>query len=156
MTGWRLGWAVGRPELIAALSKVKSYVDTGPFLAIQQAGVVALDRAEEFAGPIRATLQERRDAAVAALREGGFAVETPLAAMYLWVPLPGGLSSLDFARRALEEDGVVVLAGAGFGPAGEGYFRIALTSPPDRLREAVRRIGATLSRVRREPLAASA
>lgn len=152
MTGWRLGWAVGRPDLITALTKVKSYVDTGPFLALQRAAVVALDRAEEFAAPVRATLAARRDAAVGALNQAGFQVTAPQAAMYLWVPLPAGVASLPFCRRALEEDGVVVLGGAAFGPAGEGYFRIALTADPDRLREAVSRVGRTLQRVRGEPL----
>lgn len=156
MTGWRLGWAVGRPELIAALAKVKSYVDTGPFLALQRAGVVALERAEEFTAPIRSALETRRDAAVEALATAGLAVTPPQAAMYLWVPLPAGVASLPFARRVLEEEGVVVLAGAAFGPAGEGFFRIALTAGPDRLREAVIRLGRTLVRVRDERLAASA
>jgi LL-diaminopimelate aminotransferase len=156
MTGWRLGWAAGRPDLIGALTKVKSYVDTGPFLALQRAGVVALARAEEFAAPVRRSLQERRDACVAALGAAGFAVERPRAAMYLWVPLPGDVPSLAFARRALEEDGVVVLGGAAFGPAGEGYFRIALTAGPDRLVDAVNRLGRTLARVRGESIGAPA
>ncbi len=156
MTGWRLGWAAGRPELIAALTKVKSYVDTGPFLALQRAAVVALDRAEEFAAPVRAGLAERRDACVAALREAGFDVVPPLAAMYLWVPLPAGVESLPFARRALEEEGVAVLGGRAFGPAGEGFFRIALTAPPGRLREAVARLGRVMARVREERLVATA
>ena len=153
MTGWRLGWAIGRAELIAALTKVKSYVDTGPFLALQRAGVVALDRTEEFAAPVKAALVERRDACVTALRQAGFAVESPRAAMYLWVSMPEGIASMPFCRRALEEEAVVVLAGASFGPAGEGYFRIALTAGPDRLREAVTRLGRTLARVREEQLA---
>ncbi len=153
MTGWRLGWAAGRPELIGALTKVKSYVDTGPFLALQRAGVVALDRTEEFAAPVRATLVARRDACVAALREAGFAVESPVAAMYLWVSLPEGIASMPFCHRALEEEAVVVLGGASFGPAGEGYFRIALTAGPERLREAVTRLGRSLARVREEHLA---
>jgi LL-diaminopimelate aminotransferase len=156
MTGWRLGWAVGRPDLIGALTKVKSYLDTGPFLALQRAAVVALDRAEEFAAPVRRILVARRDAGIDALEEAGFAVERPQAAMYLWVPLPSGVASLPFARRALEEEGVVVLAGAAFGPAGEGYFRIALTAEPDRLREAVARLGRTLARVGGKQRAASA
>ncbi|HEX9892813.1 MAG TPA: aminotransferase class I/II-fold pyridoxal phosphate-dependent enzyme [Gemmatimonadales bacterium] len=153
MTGWRLGWAVGRPDLIAALTKVKSYVDTGPFLALQQAAVVALDRAEEFVAPIKATLQERRDACVDSLVGAGFPVRRPEAAMYLWVPLPPGVASLPFCRRALEEEGVAVLGGAAFGPAGEGYFRIALTAGPARLREAVTRLARALARVREEQLA---
>ena len=88
MTGWRIGFAVGRPELIGALTRVKSYIDTGPFLAVQKAGAAALDQAEELVEPIRAELERRRDAAVAALREAGFALEAPKAAMYLWVALP--------------------------------------------------------------------
>lgn len=156
MTGWRLGWAAGRPELIGALTKVKSYVDTGPFLALQKAGALALDRAEELVAPVRALLSERRDAAVAALGNAGLAVPTPLAAMYLWVPLPAGIASSAFTRRALEEFGVVTLPGSSFGPAGEGYFRIALTVSPARLTEAVERLGRALDVVRETGVAATA
>ncbi|MDX2194265.1 MAG: aminotransferase class I/II-fold pyridoxal phosphate-dependent enzyme [Gemmatimonadales bacterium] len=147
MTGWRIGFAVGRPELIGALTRVKSYTDTGPWLAIQQAAVTALDRSEEFVAPVRAELQARRDAAVEALRAAGFRVEPPRAAMYLWVPLPDGVSSRAFATKALEERGVVVLPGSGFGPGGEGFFRIALTVGAPRLREAAARLGEVLAEV---------
>jgi LL-diaminopimelate aminotransferase len=153
MTGWRLGFAVGRPELIQALTRVKSYVDTGPFLAVQRAGVAALDAGEELVVPIRAELQRRRDAAVAALREAGFSVESPKAAMYLWVPLPPGVLSATFAKQAVEEFGVVVLPGSGFGPAGEGFFRIALTVGAERLRVAAQRLGLALERAPRGALA---
>ncbi len=156
MTGWRLGWAAGRSELIGALTRVKSYVDTGPFLALQKAGVVALDAAEALVAPIRALLSERRDAAVAAVRQAGFEVASPKAAMYLWVPLPEGVPSAQFTRRALEEFGVVTLPGSAFGPAGEGYFRIALTVSPDRLAQAVERLGRALVAVRGNGVAAPA
>jgi LL-diaminopimelate aminotransferase len=156
MTGWRLGFAVGRPELIAALTRVKSYVDTGPFLAVQQAGVAALDNSDALVAPIRAELERRRDAAVAAVRDAGFSVESPRAAMYLWVPLPAQLASAAFATRALEETGVVVLPGSAFGPAGEGFFRIALTVSPERLRTAAGRLGVALERMRRGSLATTA
>ena len=156
MTGWRLGWAAGRRELIGALNKVKSYVDTGPFLALQKAGALALDRAEELVAPIRALLCERRDAGVTALRSAGLSVPTPRAAMYLWVPLPAGVPSAGFARRALEELGVVTLPGSAFGPAGEGYFRIALTVSPARLTEAVERLGRALEFVREAGVVATA
>jgi aspartate/methionine/tyrosine aminotransferase len=148
--------AVGRPELIAALTKVKSYVDTGPFLALQKAAVVALDRAEEFAKPIRETLTARRDACVEALNGAGFRVRPPAAAMYVWVPLPPEVASLPFCRRTLEDEGVAVLGGAAFGPAGEGFFRIALTAGPDRLRQAVSRLARSQARVREEQLASTA
>ncbi|HEX5962167.1 MAG TPA: aminotransferase class I/II-fold pyridoxal phosphate-dependent enzyme, partial [Gemmatimonadales bacterium] len=153
MTGWRLGFAAGRAELIGALTRVKSYVDTGPFLAVQKAGAATLDRSEGLVEPIRSELQRRRDAAVVALREAGFTVEPPKAAMYLWIPLPAGLPSSGFARHALEEMGVVVLPGSGFGPAGEGFFRIALTVDAPRLRVAAERLGRVLDRARRGALA---
>lgn len=141
MTGWRLGFAVGRAELIEGLTRVKTYLDTGPFLAVQRAGAVALDRAEELVEPIRRELVRRRDAAVAALRIEGFHVGAPKAAMYLWIPLDPDVRSGEFARWALAEEGVVVLPGAGFGPAGEGFIRVALVAGPERLREAAGRLG---------------
>ncbi len=148
MTGWRLGWAAGAARFITALTRVKSYVDTGPFLAIQQAAITALDNAERLIPPVVEELTRRRDAAVAALREEGFALETPKGAMYLWIALPEGLASADFTRHALEQHGVVLLPGSGFGPGGEGFFRIALTVPPSRLVEAVRRLGVALGELR--------
>ena len=155
MTGWRVGFAAGRPELIGALTRVKSYVDTGPFLAIQKAGAAALDHSDELVAPIRSELEQRRDAAVAALARAGFTVEPPKAAMYLWIPLPEGTMSAAFAKKALEETGVVVLPGSAFGPAGEGFFRIALTVGADRLRAAAERLGGVLAQLRRGPVATS-
>ena len=156
MTGWRLGFAAGRPELIGALTRVKSYVDTGPFLALQHAGVSALEHSDELVAPIRAELERRRDAAVSAVRQAGFKVESPKAAMYLWVPLPDGIASAGFAKHALEKTGVVVLPGSAFGPAGEGFFRIALTVGSERLRAAAERLGGALEQVRRGSLATTA
>ncbi|MFI5235560.1 MAG: aminotransferase class I/II-fold pyridoxal phosphate-dependent enzyme [Gemmatimonadales bacterium] len=145
MTGWRCGFAVGRKELIHILNRVKSYTDTGPWLAVQKAGITALDRSAEFVTPFRDELQRRRDAALVVLRKAGFTVETPKGAMYLWVPLPKGIKSAEFTRRALEETGVVFLPGSGFGPAGEGFFRIALTVPAARIAEGIRRAGGILA-----------
>jgi len=155
MTGWRIGFVVGRPELVGALTRVKSYTDTGPFLAVQKGGAAALDQAEALVAPIRAELERRRDAAVAALREAGFTLDAPKAAMYLWVALPAGTASASFATRALEDTGVVVLPGSAFGPAGEGFFRIALTVGADRLRTAAARLGQTLEATRRGELASA-
>jgi LL-diaminopimelate aminotransferase len=149
MTGWRIGFAVGRPELITALTRVKSYTDTGPFLAVQKAGAATLDQAEAIVEPVRAELEVRRDAAVAALREAGFVLEAPKAAMYLWVALPADTTSAAFAKRAIEATGTVVLPGSAFGPAGEGFFRIALTVGADRLRTAAARLGQTLQELHR-------
>lgn len=147
MTGWRLGFAVGNPEIIAALGKIKSYVDTGAFQALQQAAAWTLDHAETLIPPMIEELCTRRDVAVTALAEIGLPVEVPQGAMYLWVPLPVGLASADFATEALESEAVVVLPGSGFGEAGEGFFRIALTVPPDRLREGIAKLGRVLARM---------
>jgi len=144
MTGWRIGFAVGKAAFVGPLTQVKTYMDTGPFLAIQEAGAVVLDRAEEFTAPICTEIQRRRDAAVPALRAAGFQVELPKAAMYLWVALPAGVASKPFAMHALQEEGVLVLPGSAFGPAGEGFFRIALTVPAPRLAEAVGRLARAL------------
>lgn len=147
MTGWRLGWAVGRPELIAGLARVKNYVDTGAFLAIQAAGAAVLAHAEQLSRGYAERFRERRDAMVAALRTEGFEVESPRATMYLWIPLPDGMPSAAFQRRALEDVGVVTLPGTGFGAGAEGFFRIALTVATPRLVEAAQRLGKVLAAV---------
>jgi LL-diaminopimelate aminotransferase len=141
MTGWRLGWAVARPETISALAKVKSFVDTGQYLGIQEAGVAALESWEEWVPANVAEFERRRDAAVEGLRRAGFDAVPPKATMYLWLPVPGGGSSEDFARRALEQEGVIVLPGAALGRGGEGFIRIALSVTPERLGEAAARLG---------------
>ncbi len=147
MTGWRLGWAAGPEPLVTALTRVKSYVDTGPWLAIQRAGAHALDHAERLMPPNVAELARRRDAGVDALRTAGFTLERPRATMYLWVSLPGEIASATFADVALDHFGVVVLPGSGFGAGGEGFFRIALTVGSERLREGCARLGACLARL---------
>lgn len=140
MTGWRLGWAVGNRDLIAALSRVKTFTDTGAFLAVQAAGAAALDDADGWVAGNVEVFRSRRDAAVTAFRAAGFEVRSPRATMYLWIPVPGSEPSEAFARRALIDEGVVVLPGASLGEGGEGFFRIALTSEPARLAEAARRL----------------
>jgi len=144
MTGWRCGWAVARPEVAAVLAKVKSFVDTGAFMAVQEAGVAALESWESFVPGNVAVFRERRDAAVAAFRAAGFPCETPLATMYLWLQLPEGLPSAAFADRLLEDEGVVVMPGSAFGAGGEGFFRISFITSPERIREAARRAGRVL------------
>src|SRR5256886_2067675 len=145
MTGWRLGWAVARPELIAALGRVKNHVDTGAFLAVQAAGAAVLPQAEGLARGYVARFQERRDAILPVLRAQGFEPETPGATMYVWVPLPEGVASAAFARRALEDAGVVTLPGRGFGAGGEGCFPPGLTVRPPRPVEAAERLGKGVS-----------
>ena len=144
MTGWRLGWAVGNPDLISILSKVKSFLDTGQFLAVQAAGTAALACWKQWVPGNVATFQKRRDIAVQELQNVGFDISPPHATMYLWVPVPTRESSEDFAARALETEGVVVLPGSALGRGGEGFFRIALTRTEARLVEAAQRLGRLL------------
>jgi LL-diaminopimelate aminotransferase len=141
MTGWRLGWAAGASPVVAALAKVKTFMDTGAFLAVQAAGVAALESWERWVPGNVAEFQRRRDAGVEALRTAGFDVDVPRATMYLWVAVPRGTKSESFAHRALEEQGVAILPGTALGRGGEGYVRLALTVPPERLREAAERLG---------------
>ncbi len=145
MTGWRCGWACGNPQLVGALSKVKSFIDTGSFLAVQAAAAAALGVHDEFVPTNMAVFKERRDAAVEAFRANGFKCEVPKAAMYLWIPLPEGIPSKLFADRLMDEEGVIVMAGASFGAGGEGYFRISFITSPERIREAAKRAGRVLA-----------
>jgi LL-diaminopimelate aminotransferase len=148
MTGWRSGWAVGNPQLVGALSKVKTFVDTGTYMGIQAAGVAAIESWAEFVPGNTEVFRERRDAAVAAFRDAGFDAQSPRATMYLWIPLPDGVASKEFADRLMDEEGVIVMPGSGFGAGGEGFFRISFIVPPDRLREAAIRAGRLLARMR--------
>lgn len=141
MTGWRLGWVAGNAGLIEGLTKVKTFMDVGTFKVVQAAGAAALAAHDRWVPDNVARFQARRDAAVDGLRRAGFTVAKPIATMYLWVPVPGGGSSMAFAERALEEEGVIVLPGASLGPGGEGFFRIALTVDPERMKVAAERLG---------------
>jgi LL-diaminopimelate aminotransferase len=145
MTGWRCGWAVAKPEIASTLLKVKSFVDTGQFMAIQAAGVAALSSWAEFVPKNVAIFQARRDAAVSSFRAAGFECEVPRATMYLWIKLPDGVASATFAERLLEEQGVVVMSGSSFGAGGEGFFRISFIQSPARIAEAAQRAGALLN-----------
>jgi LL-diaminopimelate aminotransferase len=144
MTGWRCGWAVARPEIAAALARVKSFTDTGQFMAVQAAGVAALNSWTEFVPANVSAFRERRDAAVDSFRAAGFECDVPLATMYLWVKLPEGVASAGFAEKLLEDEGVIVLAGSGFGAGGEGFFRVSFICSPERIAEGARRAGRVL------------
>ncbi|MFO0072937.1 MAG: aminotransferase class I/II-fold pyridoxal phosphate-dependent enzyme [Gemmatimonas sp.] len=145
MTGWRCAWAVAKPEIAGALTKVKSFTDTGQYLGIQAAGVAAIESWGEFVPRNRAVFAQRRDAAVAAFRANGFSCESPAATMYLWIPLPEGIASADFCDRLREEQGVIAMPGSGFGAGGEGFFRISFIQDGPRIAEAARRAGVVLS-----------
>jgi LL-diaminopimelate aminotransferase len=141
MTGWRVAFAVGHPELIAGLGKVKTNVDSGVFQTVQEAAIAALTGDPAVVESLRATYRERRAVLVDGLAEVGLPCDPPGGTFYVWVPVPRGLTAGALATRCLTEAHVVVTPGNGFGEAGEGYIRLTLCSPEARLREAVERLG---------------
>ena len=147
MTGWRCGWACGKQEFVGAVAKVKSFIDTGTFMAIQAAAATALDKCAAWIPSNVAEFQRRRDAAVESFSEAGFSVASPKATMYIWCPLPKNIPSAIFGERLLQDEGVVVLPGSAFGPGGEGFFRVSFITSPERLREAATRAGRVLKRL---------
>ena len=140
MTGWRVGFAVGNEKLIEALGRVKTNIDSGIFNAIQWSGVEALGRTQEVLEWILPIYTHRRNLVVEALQACGFEVEKPRASFYIWVPVPMGYTSMSFAEHLLENTGVVVTPGIGFGQFGEGYIRISLTSSEEILAKAMKKI----------------
>jgi LL-diaminopimelate aminotransferase len=140
MTGWRIGMAVGNPELIKGMATVKSNVDSGVFNAVQHAGIAAMSLPDSFLEKNLAVYQKRRDLVCGALEHVGLKVNRPKATLYLWVRVPSGCTSASFAAEVLEKAGVVITPGATYGSEGEGFFRISLTVPDARLSEAVERI----------------
>jgi alanine-synthesizing transaminase len=156
MAGWRVGIAAGNTALIAALARVKSYLDYGLFGATQVAARVALDECDAFAVENRERYRRRRDAVCKHFAAVGWDVPVPAATMFAWAPIPEALrhlGSLEFARRLIDEAGVAVAPGIGFGPAGEGHVRIALIEDEPRIKLAAERIGAFLAKASREPRA---
>ncbi|RDV83981.1 LL-diaminopimelate aminotransferase [Ammonifex thiophilus] len=147
MTGWRLGWAAGKEEAVEVLGRLKSNIDSGVFQPIQYAGIKALDGPQECVKEMNALYQLRRDLAVAAFREMGWKIDPPKATFYLWLPVPSGFTSESFAEYLVEEAGVVVTPGTGYGRHGEGFFRVSLTLPTERLQEALVRMKRVLGKV---------
>jgi LL-diaminopimelate aminotransferase len=147
MTGWRLGWACGNSVALAALNKLKSNVDSGAFLAIQEAGVAALttDTTDYFAA-LRAMYKRRRDLLVEGLNSAGWTVPLPKAAFYVWAPTPAGMTSAECATKLLTECGILATPGSAYGAQSEGYVRFALTiqgqNQEARIQEAIARIKA--------------
>ncbi len=145
MAGWRIGFMVGNPELVAALARIKSYHDYGTFTPLQVAAIAALEGDQTCVGEITATYQRRRDVLFKGLGEAGWAVELPKASMYIWAKIPPHyeqLGSLEFARQLLERAKVCVSPGVGFGDQGDGHVRFALIENEARIRQAVRGIKA--------------
>lgn len=146
MTGWRAGAVVGNPDLVEAYWRLKTNLDSGMFEAVQEAAVAALASDQSFVAEMCAVYLRRRDTLVAALRAIGVDVTAPKGTIYLWAPVPAGETSASFTERLLEEAAVVVSPGAAYGASGEGFIRMSLTTPDDRLNEAAERIAAIVAR----------
>ena len=143
MPGWRVGFCCGNKDLLAALSRIKSYFDYGLFTPIQVAAIKALDEGDESVENIRLMYQSRRDVLVSGLNSAGWKVESPKATMFLWAKIPStlrSLGSLEFSKKLLAEAQVAVSPGIGFGEYGEGYVRFSLIENEHRTRQAVRNI----------------
>ncbi|PMQ02253.1 MAG: LL-diaminopimelate aminotransferase [Dictyoglomus sp. NZ13-RE01] len=140
MTGWRIGYAVGNADLISILSIVKTNVDSGVFQAIQYAGIKALNELRDFPKESCKIYQKRRDMVLSAFEDLGVPIIPPKGTFYVWVPVPEGFTSTDFSALLLEEVGVLVVPGIGYGDYGEGYIRISTTIKEDRLVTALERI----------------
>ena len=144
MAGWRVGFCVGNARVIAALARIKSYLDYGVFQPIQIASIIALRDCEEDTRKICSIYQKRRDVLVTGLKRAGWPVEKPRGSMFLWAPLPErfrAMGSLEFSKLLMEKALVAVSPGVGFGPLGEGHVRFALVENEQRIRQATRAIG---------------
>jgi len=144
MTGWRAGLVAGNAEVVEAYRQLKTNLDSGMFAAVQRATVAALTEARDFPREMSEVYRRRRDLVAEALGAIGLEVDPPQATPYFWVAVPEGYTSESFAELVLEQAGVVVAPGPAYGPSGEGFFRISLTVPDERLEEAVRRIESSL------------
>lgn len=144
MTGWRMAFAVGNPVAIKALSTIKNNTDSGQFSATQKAAIVAMDNGDEHIAKMCALYQNRRDFIVPALNEMSLECSMPKASIYVWAKVPEGYTSESFCEKMLHDAHVVVTPGSGYGPDGEGFIRISLTTPDDRIEEAIRRMKAAL------------
>ncbi len=147
MTGWRVGWAAGNAEIIEALGRLKSNIDSGVFQAIQYAAMEGLSGSQEALAKQCAIYQGRRDVIINGLNSMGWNLEKSKATFYVWAPVPKGFTSEEFAAYVLEKTGVVLTQGNGYGELGEGYFRIALTVSEERLQEAIDRMKAEIGHV---------
>lgn len=146
MTGWRLAFAVGNPDLVAGLLRAKTNIDSGPLLAVQEAAIYALENAEALVAPIRKVYAERRELVLAGLRKLGIEYFPMDATFFLWARVPNGQPSMEFTKALINTEGLVVTPGMGFGPEGEGFFRLALTVDKPALVEALARLERFLKR----------
>jgi len=140
MTGWRIGFAVGNADALTALADIKGNLDSGQFHALQVAGIHALNLPDTEIDDLRSIYKERRDILVSGLKNLGWEVVNPPATFYVWCRVPANCPSTEFAARLLEKTDIVATPGVGFGKFGEGYIRFSITSPTERLEEALKRL----------------
>ncbi|MGH7903137.1 MAG: LL-diaminopimelate aminotransferase [Candidatus Dormibacteraceae bacterium] len=140
MTGWRLGWVCGRADLVGAVAQLKTNLDSGIFQVVQRAAIAALTGGDADTRAACEVFHRRLRRVVEVLNGRGWELEVPQATFYVWAPVPGGETSIGFASRVLDEAAVNVTPGAGFGAHGEGYFRISVTVPDERLEAALERL----------------
>ena len=148
MTGWRCAAVVGNADAVAAYWRLKTNIDSGLFEAVQLAGATALgEGVDSHVQEMNEVYRRRRDLICAALSEIGVEVTPPKGTIYIWAPVPEGFgSAAEYCEHVLEEAAVVISPGGAYGPNGEGFFRISLTAPDERISEAVERLGALRSR----------
>jgi LL-diaminopimelate aminotransferase len=140
MTGWRVGFACGNPEVIEALGTIKTNIDSGIFNPVQLAGKEALDHGQDTLREMVKLYQSRRDLLVGELAGLGWEVEPPKGSIYIWMRVPAGFDSVGFSTHVLDKAGVFFTPGNAYGPSGEGYVRLSLTVPDERIREATERL----------------
>lgn len=140
MTGWRIGMAVGNKDAVQALGRLKNNIDSGVFKAVQYAGIEALLGSQDNVHKMNEIYEKRRDIMHAGLTELGWNIPKVKATFYMWIPVPQGYNSTEFSTLMLEKAGIIVPPGIGYGDYGDKYFRIALTAPEDRIKEAIKRM----------------
>lgn len=140
MTGWRIGWVCGNKDIVAAVGKIKSNIDSGIFQAIQLAGIAALRTKKSFNIKMQKMYTQRRNLLVGGLKKLGWPAVAPKATFYVWTRIPYKMSSITFCNMLLQKSGIVATPGVGFGKYGEGYVRFALTQNKQRIEEAIRRL----------------
>jgi len=150
MAGWRVGFVVGNPEVVAALTKLKSYLDYGTFQPVQIAAIVAMNEAQEYPEQLRMIYQSRRDTMIEGLHRVGWDVVPPRGSMFIWAPIPEPyreMNSLEFARFLIEEADVATSPGVGFGDGGDGHVRFALIENELRTHQAIRNLKRALTKL---------
>lgn len=140
MTGWRIGWAVGNEDVIESLGRIKTNIDSGIFEAVQYAGIEALANSTNNIQQVRSLYTRRRDLLVEGLQQLGWTIKKNKASFYLWAQVPAGFTSADFSKQVFQQTGIFFTPGNGYGGEGEGYVRIALTVPENRIIEALQRL----------------